>query len=109
MTKSIVPKPPKTLSREARAWWQKIVKEWEFDNPALLILGTALTSFDRMREAQKILDKDGIVIGDRFGQLKQHPAALIERDAKSVMIRALKTLNLDIEPLHDKPGRPPGD
>ncbi len=109
MTKSIVPKPPKTLSREARVWWGKIVREWELDDPALLILGSALQSFDRMREAQAIIDKQGIVINDRFGQPKQHPATLVERDAKSVMIRALKTLNLDIEPLHDRPGRPPGD
>ena len=108
MTKSDVSKPPTMLSREAKGWWRKIVTEWQLDDPALLILGSALESFDRMRQAQAILDKEGVVISDRFGQPKQHPATLVERDAKSVMLRALKTLNLDMEPLHDKPGRPPG-
>ena len=108
MKNSKVLEPPKALSKEAKGWWNKIVSEWELDDPALLMLSSALESLDRMREAQVIIKKEGIVIKDRFGQDKQHPATLIERDAKNTMLRGLKALNLYLEPLRDRPGRPPG-
>jgi len=104
---SNVPKPPHGLSKEARLWWLKINSGWTLDDAALLLLESALECFDRMREAQKILKREGIIIRDRFGQKKSHPATLTERDAKLAMVRNLKALNLDIEPLN-APGRPPG-
>ncbi len=36
------------------------------------------------------------MVPDRFGQLKQNPATIIERDAKMAMLRALRALGLDI-------------
>lgn len=98
---------PGHLSEEAQRWWEKITGEWELEEPALLILESALEAFDRMRQAQAILDAEGIVVTDRFGQPKQHPATMVERDAKATLLRCLKSLNLDIEPLQDGPGRPP--
>ena len=50
---------------------------------------------------------DGITITDRFDQVKPHPATVIERDSKLTLLRHVKALGLDLEPLHDKPGRPP--
>jgi P27 family predicted phage terminase small subunit len=108
MKKSGLPKSPKHLSPEAGGWWIKLVSEWHLDDPALLLLESALECFDRMREAQRIISAEGVVISDRFGQKKQHPATLIERDAKSTMARLLDQLHLDLEPLRDSPGRPPG-
>src|SRR5688572_11777686 len=106
--KNLLPAAPRGFSPEARRWWKKIVSGWELDDSALLILQSGLECLDRMREAQEILKKEGCVIDDRFGQKKQHPATIIERDAKAQMIRALKALNLDLEPLRDAIGRPPG-
>lgn len=101
--------PPKTLSREARGWWKKLVADYEFDDEAAyLLLQTALEAFDRMREAQATIAADGAVILDRFDQKKAHPSVTTERDSRSQMIQALKSLNLDLEPLNDGPGRPPG-
>ena len=98
-------KPPKGLSKEAARWWQEIVEEYAVDDVGgRLILQTALESFDRMRRAQKLLKSDKEVILDRFGQKKAHPATIIERDAKSAMLNALRMLNLDLEPL--RTGRP---
>jgi len=98
---------PKTLSKEAKAWWRKIQKEYEISDPGgELLLMTALESFDRMREAQEIIHTEGPVIQDRFKQKKAHPMCSIERDARGQMIQALKSLNLDLEPLSNKPGRP---
>jgi P27 family predicted phage terminase small subunit len=102
------PKPPKNLSDEAKRWWKKLVSGWELDDAGFLVLENALESFDRMRQAQEMLAKEGLVTTDRFGQQKVHPAVLVERDAKAGLLRALRALNLQIEPLHDTTGRPPG-
>jgi hypothetical protein len=83
------------------------VADWDLDPPALLVLESALQAFDRMTEARKLIDQDGAVTPDRFGQLKAHPALVVERDSRYAMLAALKQLNLDLEPL-GKPGRPGG-
>jgi phage terminase small subunit len=90
------PKPPETLSDEA-GWWKRIIETFEVDDPAgYLLLGTALEAFDDLRAAQAILEKDGPIIQDRWGQKRQHPATLVLRDSRNLMLRSLKALNLDI-------------
>lgn len=99
---------PEHLSESARQWWDSLTDEYGIDDQAgLLLLQTALESFDRMRDAQSAIARDGSILPDRFGQLKAHPALTVERDARGQMMAALKQLNLDIEPLKDTPGRPP--
>lgn len=78
------------------------------DHGGLLLLQTACESFDRMREAQAAIKKTGAVYQDRFGQPKSNPACVVERDSRNQMMQALKALNLDLEPLRDSVGRPPG-
>ena len=103
------PNPPKTLSVEAKKWWRKLVREYGIDDPAgCLLLQTALEALDRMRGAQDAISTEGATVRDRYGQLKAHPAVNIERDARAAMLAALKAMNLDVEPLRDRPGRPGG-
>ena len=98
---------PKHLSKDARDWWTKIQDEYGInDNAGKLLLQTALEAFDRMKSAANRINKDGAAVEDRFGQVKPHPLLPAERDARSQMLLALKQLNLDIEPLRDRPGRP---
>jgi glutathione S-transferase len=47
-------------------------------------------------------------MADRFGQPKPHPLLATERDARAQFLAALKALNLDLEPLRDRVGRPGG-
>ena len=98
------PKPPAILSAVARKWWREIVNLYDFDEQpeCHLVLSSALQSFDRWQEAKAIVDREGIVLNERFGQPKQHPATIVERDSKMAMIRAFKALGLDILP----PGLP---
>lgn len=99
------PKPPTALSREAKRWWRELVDQYDLDDVAAeLILQTALEAFDRMRRAQTIVKRDGEVVSDRFGQLRAHPGVIIERDARSAMMAALRQLNLDLEPLRGRSG-----
>jgi len=101
-------KPPKTLSVEARKWWRKYLETYDLDDAALMVLESALESFDRMRQAQALIRTEGIVLTDRFGQKKTHPAVVIERDAKAGMVRQIQALNLDLEPINAAIGRPAG-
>jgi len=101
--------PPKHLSRTAKAWWKKIQDEYGIEDQAgQLLLVTALEAFDRMKQAAAQIEEDGPQVQDRFGQLKAHPLLTVERDSRAQMLAALKQLNLDLEPLRDAPGRPPG-
>lgn len=100
---------PHHLSDEARGWWQRLTAEYALDDEAgKLLLQTSLEAFDRMKRAAERIDADGDAVEDRFGQVKPHPLLNAERDARSQMLAALKQLNLDVEPLRDAPGRPPG-
>ena len=102
-------KPPKGLSRSAQSWWSRLQSEFGIeDSGGLLVLLVAAESFDKVRQAESIVKTEGLTTTDRFGQSKPHPAVNIARDARAQMLAALKQLNLDLEPLRDGPGRPPG-
>lgn len=109
MKNSLLPKSPSHLSAEAHEWWRKLTADYGIrDEAGLLLLATALEAFDRMRQAQAAITKDGTTFRDRFGQIRVNPATTVERDSRAGMLAALKTLNLDLEPLNDRPGRPSG-
>lgn len=100
---------PAGLSKAGSQWYQRLTTEFEIrDEAGRLLLETAMRAFDRAEAARALLDKDGVVLVDRWGQSKPHPAVVIERDARAGMLSALKMLNLDIEPLRDRAGRPGG-
>ncbi|MBU5635493.1 phage terminase small subunit P27 family [Geomonas sp. Red69] len=102
-------KAPKHLSKEARNLWDRLLKEYDIgDEAGLLILQTGLEAFDRMRDAQAVIAKEGLTVKDRFDQPKAHPLTTVERDSRAAMLAALKALNLDLEPLQDRAGRPAG-
>lgn len=103
------PTVPKHLSKEGKSLWNRLQLEYEItDEAGFLILQTAMEAHDRMKECQTIIKKEGMQVKDRFGQHKAHPLTTVERDSRSAMMAALKALNLDLEPLNDKPGRPAG-
>jgi len=103
------PKAPKALSSAAKRLWRGLVEEYALDDvAALAILTAGLEAFDRAAAAKVLLDKDGPVVEDRWGQKKTHPAASVERDSRAAFLSALKALNLDIEPLRDGAGRQGG-
>ena len=84
------------MTQEAKSWWRKITDEWELGNDALLVLRGALEAFDRCQQARKLLEKEGLVVLDRFKQQKVHPAAAIERDSRLQMVRVCPTVADDL-------------
>ena len=104
-----IQKPPAYLSREAKRLWKKLYEDYELDDSAAGVLLEAVAcSYDEWKEAERMLRREGRVVKDRFGQKIAHPCVRVARDAKTSLISALRQLHLDLEPLRDSPGRPPG-
>jgi phage terminase small subunit len=95
------PKPPKSLSREARKIWLSIADELdELDGSALLLLNMLAETWDRRESARAEIAKsaDGAIFLDRFNQPKVSPHALVEANCTLAIIRLYRTLGLDLAP-----------
>lgn len=100
-------KAPTHLKRHGRDLWRQIQAEYSVnDAGGLALLTTAAECLDRMRAAQKAISEHGEMVMDRYSQLKTNPACALEKDSRVGLLAALKQLNLDLEPLRDRPGRP---
>lgn len=86
---------PKHLKAGAAEMWKRLRADFVLDDAgALALLQAACEAFQRAQEARAEIDRDGVVLTDRFGQYKAHPAVAIERDARGQMIAALRALRL---------------
>ncbi len=101
-----LPKTPPGLCPEAQAFWKKIVSSWVLEDSALMMLQQACEALTHVREAEAVIRKEGMTIKDRFKQVRPHPCIAVIRDCRVLLLRYLKTLGLDLEPLQDGPGRP---
>lgn len=103
------PSAPKHLAEDGSAFWHSVATEYALDDAAgLALLTTAAECLDRMRAAQSAIKKHGEVVTDRYGQVKVNPACTLEKDSRNGFLAAVRSLNLDLEPLRDGPGRPGG-
>lgn len=90
------------LSAEAKALYKRLTAEWSIrDACGQCTLLVACQALDRMRQAQSIIAREGIVQLDRFKQSKPHAATQIEKEARAGLLMALKHLNLDLESLEE--------
>jgi P27 family predicted phage terminase small subunit len=102
------PRPPAGLCPASRALWRRLVREYAItDSGGLALLELAAQAYRRLVEARAILDKQGVTITDRHGQLRAHPLVNVERDARIAVVATLKQLGLDLEPVGNV-GRPGG-
>lgn len=102
-------KPPRDLSLPAKKRWKSLRDEFDInDSAGLALLDTYARQYQRAADAREHIKAEGAVIKDRFGQPKEHPSCATERGAIAAMLHCLRALNLDLEPLRDKAGRPPG-
>ena len=86
------------LSRESQKFFDTIKRDYRItDEAGLLLLQIVCESLDLIRDAQAEIKKHGLVVVDRYNQVKQNPASSILRDAKSSLLQALKQLNLDFD------------
>jgi phage terminase small subunit len=91
-------KPPQGLSKRAAKFWAELQHEYSIDDPGgQQVLTSAAESLDRQWQAAEILDREGLVIADRFQQQRPHPCCAIERDSRNGFLAAMRWLNLEPE------------
>lgn len=97
------------IKKQAKKLKKSILSEFDIsDRGGLEILDRAIESFSRMREAEAIIEKEGLTVANRFGETKEHPCLNTERKARAQFLLAIKQLNLDVLPPNHKIGRPGG-
>jgi P27 family predicted phage terminase small subunit len=90
--------PPKHLKAGARNLWRRLLTDFVIDDSAgLVIVRSVCEAYQRQQEAREIVARDGVIITDRYGVPKAHPACAIERDARSQMLAGLRALKLSPE------------
>lgn len=87
-------KPPTYLSKDAREWWLAVADGYALEAQDQRLLTEACSAWDRAQEARAILAKDGIVVPDRYGKPKEHPAVRIEVQNRVLYARLLRQLDL---------------
>jgi phage terminase small subunit len=81
-----------------RAWWVELVAEHQFETHQLLVLQAACQAWDRMEAARGELAKHGLSYTDAKGMIRARPEASIEQQARIAFLRAVRELNLQVEP-----------
>jgi phage terminase small subunit len=100
------PEPPAWVQPPEREFWEATVRDYLIEGPALAMLEVACSAMQRLREARDVLDREGLVVPGRYdGMTRQHPLVTVERDARVQLLRALRELDLDGEPLPTPKGR----
>lgn len=100
---------PAYLAQAGREFYIRVVEDFELEPASLALLASAAKQLDRMAEAREVLTREPVVVNDRFGHPRIHPAVEIERSGAVAFARLLRELSLDLEPPADtRPPRRPG-
>jgi P27 family predicted phage terminase small subunit len=86
---------PAHLGKVGRAFFERIVASWTLSEEGLELLAVAAEARDRMRTADELLKRDGLVMKSKRGSVSAHPAARIRRDAESTFLQALRQIGLE--------------
>ncbi len=98
MTKKTVRRAPQHLQPETRKWFRHVVNEWPLEQHHIKLLTIAAETWDRLIAARTVIDCEGFCYENRFGEPRARPEVAIERDCRIAFMRALRELDLDLEP-----------
>jgi phage terminase small subunit len=107
--KPTIPKPPKHLGRNGKAFYAATTAEFVLESDHhCRQLEAAAAFLDRIAAAREEIAKHGLLMPDRFGVMKENPALAVERASANSFRLLVRELGLDIEPPseHRGPRRP---
>ncbi len=85
------------LRGRAAELWRSVQAAWALNAPALELLRCAVESLARADEAAEIVTREGLTFVDRWGQPRQHPAAVLELNHRGQAARYLQALGVTLE------------
>lgn len=107
MVKTKIQKPPQGLKRAGKRFWVRVMNEFVLEETHdLARLEMACRCLDEIVKAEGVVEQDGMYIKDRFLQTREHPAMKTCRDNRTLFLRAVRELGLDLE--QSPESRPPG-
>jgi len=107
--KRAIPKPPAKLGKAGRKLWLSIQSEYDIaDAGGLAFLTAACRVEDDIARAREKIAAEGDTVLDHRKQKQVHPLLRILPAMETIRRQNLAALNLNVEPLNDRPGRPGG-
>ena len=106
MTTTTPKKPPDHLCKRAKKLWREVVSTFVLEPHHIELLRAACEQLGRAEAARKVIERNGLVVEDRFKQAKPNPAVEIERQAHLAFLRITRELGLDLIPESRGPRRP---
>lgn len=89
--------PPADLGADGKALWSKLAGAYRVDDEhGQTVLALACRAADREQACRRRIEKDGVAVKDKWGQIKPHPLLAAERDARAQVLAALRALSLPI-------------
>ena len=89
--------PPVELTGGRLKLWNDVRTRWALEPASENILRNACESLERAAVYGEIVRQEGGVYRDRFGGIKPHPAAMLERDFRGLAARQLAQLAARME------------
>ena len=80
-----------------------MVRTYELENHHLKLLQGAAECLDRIVDSREALAEHGLTYVDRYGQPKERPECMTERQNKALFMRLLRELALDINTSDSRP------
>ena len=103
-----LPDSPPHLKASGRAWFVQVVAKYAFESHELALVTAAAEMLDRAAAARELVELEGLVVQDRFGQIAAHPAAALERQALNSFRLLARELALDSPVPDSRPPLPKG-
>jgi P27 family predicted phage terminase small subunit len=86
--------PPEHLGTAGRRLWRELHAEHTFAEHERELVRRACEAADRADQAREIVEREGVVAVDRYGQTRVHPAVVVEKDSRAAIARLLSALRL---------------
>ena len=97
--KPSTPKPPAALGAVGKRFWTQVTDDYLLEDAHhLRLLENAGICLDRATAAAKEIKKHGVTTTNRFNEVKENPAANVERQYLQIFRQSVRELGLDVDP-----------
>jgi hypothetical protein len=83
---------PSGLRAASRRWFAAVVEEFEPAPHEAALLETACRAYDRAEQLRHRVNREGLMVFDRFGKSRVNPALIEERNQRDLQRRAIASL-----------------
>ena len=93
---SKIPAVPPGSKAAGRALWRSILENYELETHELTLLRQACAVADTCAALQVVIDRDGVLIENRFREPVAHPATVELRQQRIVLTRLVVALRVPL-------------